>query len=128
MIFSGNILAGLHPDIDFSKYAINGTIIISSLKVFVASLFILILQFVISYNFKNFIIPIGTGVIGTVGTSMLLSWQHSDLIPYALPMLAAQGLYKMELTFFTGVVIYSIIGSAIIFITGLCLVNKKNVL
>jgi len=127
IILSGKLLSVLNPEINFGNFAMNNEIIITSIKVFLASLLIITIQFLISINSKNFLVSIGIGVAGTIGTSMLLSWQHSDLIPYALPMLASQGLYKMDLSFFKGVIFYSLIGSIVVFTAGLFLIRNKNI-
>ena len=127
LILSGKLLASLHPEIHFENFAMNNEIIITSIKIFLASLFILMIQFIISINSKNFLVSIGIGVAGTIGTSMVLSWEHSNWIPYALPMWASQDLYKMDFSFFKEVILYSIAGSSIIFAFGLTFLRKKNI-
>ncbi len=127
LILSVKLLAAVHPEINFEKFTMINEIIITSMKIFLASLLILAMQFIISINSKNFLVSIGIGVAGTIGTTMLLSWEHSNWIPYALPMLASQGLYKMDLSFFKGVIIYSLWGSIVIFTAGLFLIKKKNI-
>jgi hypothetical protein len=127
LILSGNLLSSAHPEIRFENFAMNNEIIITSIKVFLASLLILLIQFGISINSKNFLVSIGIGVAGTIGTSMLLSWEHSNWIPYALPMWAAQDLYKMDFSFLKEVVFYSIAGSSIVFTAGLISIRKKNI-
>lgn len=127
IILSGKVLAKIHPEINFQSFSINNEIIITSIKIFLASLLILMIQFLISINSKNFLVSIGIGVAGTIGTSMLLSWEHSNWIPYALPMLASQSLYKMDFSFMKGILFYSLAGSFIIFIAGLFALRNKNI-
>jgi len=50
---------------------------------FVDCLPILALQYLISLQFKNFLIPIGVGLIVWVLSIGMLSWEYSFLIPYA---------------------------------------------
>ena len=127
VLLSIKSLALAHSQINFAKTASVNLLIINCLKVFLASLFILMIQFVISINIKNFMVPIGTGVVATIGTSMLLSWEHSNWIPYALPMLASQGLYRGDYSLLKEVIIYSVIGSIVIFAGGIFTIRNKNI-
>ncbi len=56
-------------------------------KVFIALLAVISIQYWLSLRFKNFIIPIGIGLACLVATMILISWKHSDKIPYAFPFL-----------------------------------------
>lgn len=127
LILSGKLLASIHPEINFGHLALADEIIKTTIKVFLASFFILMMQFVISINSANFIISIGTGVIGTIGTSMLLSWKHSNWIPYALPMWASQGLYNSDYSIINGVTLYSLGGGLLVFLVGLLIIIRKNI-
>lgn len=127
LILSIKLLAGIHPDINFEKAASINLLFITSLKIFLASLLILMIQFVISINSKNFQVSIGIGVAGTIGASMLLSWEHSNWIPYALPMWASRGFYKMDYSFFKEVIVYSLVGSAAVFTAGIFTIRNKNI-
>ena len=127
LLLSIRLLASSHPQINFEKTALVNLLIITNVKVFLASLFILMIQFVLSINFKNFLVPIGFGIAATIGTTMLLSWEHSNWIPYALPMWASQGLQKGDYMFLKEVIIYSIAGSILIFTAGILTIRKKNI-
>lgn len=127
LILSGKLLASIHPEIKFGQFTLTGAVILTGLKVFLASFLILMIQFVISVNSANFIVSIGTGVIGTIGTSMLLSWKHSNWIPYALPMWASQGLYNSDYSIINAVTLYSLGGGLLIFIAGLITIYRKNI-
>src|SRR6185369_15854857 len=52
-------------------------------KFFIDCLPILALQYLISLQFKNFLVPIGVGLIVWVLGIGLLSWEYSYLIPYS---------------------------------------------
>ena len=127
LLLSIRMLASSYPQINFEKTTLINLLIITNVKIFLASLFILMIQFVLSINFKNFLVPIGFGIAATIGTSMLLSWEHSNWIPYALPMWTSQGLYKGDYSFLKEAIIYSIIGSILVFIGGIFTIGKKNI-
>jgi hypothetical protein len=127
LILSIKLLAVANPKINFEKTSPINLLFITSLKIFLASLLILMIQFIISINSKNFLVSIGIGVAGTIGTSMLLSWEHSNWIPYALPMWASQGFYKMDYSFLKEVIVYSLVGSIVVFTAGIFAIRNKNI-
>jgi hypothetical protein len=59
------------------------TFLKANFNFFVDCLPILALQYLISLQFKNFMIPIGVGLIVWVLSIGMLSWDYSFLIPYA---------------------------------------------
>lgn len=60
-------------------------------RFFIACLPVMALQFLISINFKNFLVPIGIGFLGLVGTLIGLPWQHIIISPFAYCSLNALG-------------------------------------
>lgn len=82
LLFSGWILSQLKPALGFeglgdSKY------IVGIFNGYLASLGMLALQFVLSYYFKNMIIPLSIGMAGFVSAMVLLQWEHVIYHPYA---------------------------------------------
>lgn len=71
-----------------------------NVKFFVCCLPIVALQFLLSLQFKNFIVPVGAGLaIWFLGVG-LLSWEYSYLFPYnhgAIGYLTASGHLKREI-------------------------------
>lgn len=53
------------------------------LKYFIACLPIIAFQYLISLLFKNFLVPIGIGFLGLVGSLIGLSWEYIFVSPYA---------------------------------------------
>lgn len=58
-------------------------------KFFLMSLPILGFQFLLSLKFKNFLVSVGIGLLGVIGTLIGMSWEHLYVSPYSyLTMLA----------------------------------------
>lgn len=55
-----------------------------NLKFFVASLPVLALQYLISLQYKNFLVPIGVGFVIWVLGLGTISWEHNYIFPYIL--------------------------------------------
>ena len=60
--------------------------LVQDLHYFIDSLPIVALQYLISLNYKNFLVPIGTGFIFWVGALASLSWKYGYAIPYTYCM------------------------------------------
>ncbi len=54
-----------------------------NLKFFITCLPILAIQYLLSLQFKNFLVPIGAGLLGLIGTLIALRWNYIYLSPYA---------------------------------------------
>lgn len=57
-------------------------------KYWVASLPIVVAQYVLSLRFKNFLVPVGVGFMTWVGALAALSWKDGYILPYIYTMLA----------------------------------------
>lgn len=58
-----------------------------NLKYFIACLPIIAIQYLVSLKFKNFIVPIGLGLVSVIGTLIALSWKHVYLSPFSYGIL-----------------------------------------
>jgi len=54
-------------------------------KIFIDCLPIVALQFLLSLNFKNFLVPVGVGIFIWLLGTLVLSWEYSYLLPYLYP-------------------------------------------
>jgi hypothetical protein len=54
-----------------------------NLEIFVACLPIIAIQYLISQRFKNFLVAIGAGLLGLIGTLIGLGWEYIFLSPYS---------------------------------------------
>jgi hypothetical protein len=58
-----------------------------SMKMYVSSLAILVIQYWLSLRFRNFIIPLGVGLAFFTGGFMIRQWENIDYYPYMYPFL-----------------------------------------
>ena len=69
--------------ISFPLYAVDvGYILSENAKYFIVCLPILTLQYIISLQFKNFLIPIAVGLVLVVGGLMAVSWEYNFTFPF----------------------------------------------
>ena len=54
----------------------------SDIKFFISCLPIIAIQYMISLQFKNFLVPLGIGIGLFVASMIAMSWKHGYLIPY----------------------------------------------
>lgn len=52
-------------------------------KIFATCLPVLAIQYLISLNFKNFLVPIGIGLLGLIGSLIGIPWKYIYISPYA---------------------------------------------
>ncbi len=68
----------------FPNYAMDaGYLIKENAKYFIVSMPLVALQYLISLKFKNFLIPVGAGLVLVVGGLMALSWEYVFAVPHA---------------------------------------------
>ncbi|MDB5020152.1 MAG: hypothetical protein JWQ28_1279 [Pedobacter sp.] len=99
-------------------------------KLFLSSLGILSLQFIISLIWADFLKPMGIGFVGVIIGIIAASkgWVYSYLIPYSQPSLALS-LRKSanNSTIFTQEIYSSLIYAAVFFIIGYFIVSRKSI-
>ena len=72
-----------NSQIPFPNYAMDaGFLLMENAKYFLLCLPIVAIQYMISLQFKNFLIPIGAGLVFSVGGLMAFSWEYAYTIPY----------------------------------------------
>ena len=54
-----------------------------NVKLFIACMPILAIQYLISLMFKNFLVPVGIGLVGLIGSMIGMSWNYIFLSPYS---------------------------------------------
>lgn len=134
---AGHILDYLNPDFKFSQYDISGLLFKIQLKLFLASLGILSIQFVFSLLWGNFLKPMGIGFLLTVFGIITanLGWKYAYTIPYAQPMVALRNIMQQIMSQneqrafdLMGKEIYvSLITAVIAFVAGYFVINKRNI-
>ncbi len=134
---SGMILGFIFPSFEFHYYPpewINIVRVIA--RSFISALAILALQFWISIRWKNYVIPVGIGLLGYIfGLSIAGAFKWAQFIPYCAPiyvgrLMGGQSAESMDMTLFAGlgnVEWYSLIGFLIFSILGFLEQKYRNV-
>lgn len=84
----GVILSGLIPCILFDNHLPKENLptmyfIKWNIKYFITCLPIIAIQYLISLKFKNFLVPVGIGLLGLVGSLIGLSWKYIFISPFS---------------------------------------------
>ncbi|TCD12691.1 ABC transporter permease [Pedobacter frigidisoli] len=131
----GYLLQVLVPEYNFNQYNPSSILINSYSKLFLSSLGILSLQFILSLVWGDFLKPMGIGFVGTIMGIITASvgWKYAYLIPYSLPTLALRitkvkkGGDPLDFPIFTQEIYTSLIYAAVFFLIGYFIVTKKSI-
>jgi len=135
----GNLLGMIKPELKFHDYDMSGVLSQLYFKLFLSSLGILSIQFLLSLLFRDFLKPMGIGFVATITGVILVAnqWKYDYLFPYSHPMLAlsalpqhhshAAGSNPISVDLFTREIYISLIIAALVFIAGYFIVLKKSV-
>lgn len=126
---SGMLLHQLIPELRFDAFSPLELLSKLYLKLFLASLGILSLQFLISLIWSDFLKPMGIGFIGLISGVIAASkgWEYAYTIPYCHPVLALSLKNPGPITIFTQEIYASLAFAAIFFIAGYFIVAKKSI-
>jgi len=143
LLGSGNLLSMLKPDLKFTDFHIEGFLAQVYFKLFLVSLGILSIQFLLSLIWSDFLKPMGIGFVCTIASliSVGVNWQYAYLVPYAHPALALHDVLHTRrpspgqsptqphliVDLFTHEVWVSLIVAAAFFTLGFFIVQKKSV-
>lgn len=132
---TGYLLQVLVPKYTFNDY--NPAIILARFytKLFLASLGILSVQFILSLIWSDFLKPMGIGFVGTVMGIITanVGWKYAYLIPYSDPALAlriaktGKNTRPEDLPIFTQEVWVSLIYAAVLFVVGWFILSRRNI-
>jgi lantibiotic transport system permease protein len=101
-------LKSIHPQIPFNKYNYDPIIPITFLKITLASMGVLAIQFLISIQSGNFIYPLGFGLLATFTGALLAQWEKIIYYPYSYPFQAAIDLTKNNYAIFNQNIFFSL--------------------
>jgi hypothetical protein len=134
----GNLLGILKPELKFAGYHMESVLLQVYFKLFLSSLGILSIQFLMSLIWADFLKPMGVGfvcfIMGVIAASV--DWSKAYLIPYAHPMLALKSMMprtktgpptQITIDIFTQDVYVSLTIFVAVFIAGFFIVQKKSV-
>ena len=138
----GNLLSVVKPSLRFNEYHIEGLLTKVYFKLFLSSLGILSIQFLLSLLFRDFLKPMGIGFILTITGDILAGnrWKYAYMFPYSHPMLAIQsieqgknakpgpgGMPEVIVDLFTKDIGVSLAVALLVFVAGYFIVLKKSV-
>jgi hypothetical protein len=133
----GNLLSALKPQLKFNAYHIETELMQVYFKLFLSSLGILSIQFLLSLLWADFLKPMGLGFVATIVGVTVASkgWQYSYAFPYAHPIVAITTMLKhgnspfknLQIDVFTKDVFVSVGVAIVVFFAGYFIVLKKSV-
>ena len=137
----GNLLGVLKPELKFGDYSVARILFQVYAKLFLASLGIFSIQFILSLLLRDFLKPMGFGFVATIMGVILAGagWRYAYLFPYSHPMLAIQTLEKsgrnnppgpvpqLTINIFTSEIYVSFVIAIIVFVLGYFIVLKRSV-
>lgn len=131
----GYLLQAIVPEYNFNQYDPSSILINSYTKLFLSSLGILSLQFIISLIWGDFLKPMGIGFVGTIMGIITanVGWKYAYLIPYSLPTLALKitkvkkGVEPPNFEIFSSEIWTSLAYAAVLFVAGYFIVTKKSI-
>lgn len=132
----GHLLGILNPGLHFKDYNAFSVIMQVYLKLFLSSLGILSIQFLLSLLWADFLKPMGIGFVGTiVGViATTTKWQFAYLFPYSHPLLAIMSISlsvkknaPIDVNIFNKEILVSLIVAVVVFIAGYFIVERKSV-
>jgi hypothetical protein len=133
----GNLLSVLKPELKFNTYHLEWELTQVYFKLFLSSLGILSIQFLMSLLWSDFIKPMGVGFILTIVgvTAASKEWEYAYAFPYAHPMVALTTMFKNKkgpahdivIDVFTKDVFVAVAVSAVVFVVGYFIVQRKSV-
>src|SRR6202000_579558 len=93
-ILMGNVIGWVNPDLEFGGFNFSVYLAEGYFKVFLSSMGILSIQFLLSLIFRDFLKPMGIGFIATITGVVAVNqqWSYNYLLPYSHPLLAMQSL------------------------------------
>jgi len=132
----GHLLQALIPKYNFNQYDPSPLLIKFYIKLFLSSLGILSIQFILSLLWGDFLKPMGIGFVGTIMGIITgnLGWKYAYLIPYSHPSLvlssssAAKNLSNPAgIEIFNQEIYTSLIYAVVLFAIGYFIVTKKSI-
>ena len=131
----GHLLQVLVPQYNFNQYNPLSILTNAYTKLFLSSLGILSLQFILSLVWADFLKTMGIGFVGTIMGIITanVGWKYASLIPYCLPTLSLRvtkvkkGVNPMDFPVFTQEIWTSLIYALILFIVGYFIVSRKSI-
>ena len=129
-ILFGHLLQALNSGFTFSEYSPVSFLSKIYFKMFLSSLGILSLQFIISLIWSDFLKPMGIGFVGVIAGIIVASkgWEYAYLVPYSHPTLALSMTKSKNMDqLFSQEIYVGLIYAIVFFIAGYFIVARKSI-
>ncbi|OOQ61401.1 ABC transporter permease [Mucilaginibacter pedocola] len=133
----GNLLSVIKPELKFNTYHLEWELTQIYFKLFLSSLGVLSIQFLMSLLWSDFMKPMGIGLVLTIVgiTAASKDWEYAYLMPYAHPMEALQSMFRGQkgpardivINVFTKDIYVSVAVAVVVFIAGYFIVQRRSV-
>jgi hypothetical protein len=126
----GILLAGVIPSLLFDRHLPEQSIpylffLKGNIKFFIVSLPIIALQYMVSLKYKNFMISIGIGILGLIGTLVCMSWKYIFVSPFSYCIMSLKPAKSEDL--YTNIYLLSFFYFLLLMIINYFLyINKKE--
>lgn len=134
IIGSGHLIQLISPQLEFSDYNPNKIIFKFFTKLFLSSIGIISIQFLMNLIWSDFLKPFGIGFLMTIMGIITanVNWKYVSYLPYAYPNLTVNQISKTKgdfnaMAIFDQGIYNSLICGALIFIIGYFIVAKKTI-
>ncbi|TCC93420.1 ABC transporter permease [Pedobacter frigiditerrae] len=133
IIASGHAIELIRPQLEFGDYNPNELIFKAFGKLFLSSIGIISIQFLMNIMWNDFLKPFGLGFLLTIICSIManVGWKYAVYLPYSFPSLTVMNIMSAkkgaELIIFDQAIINSLICGAVVFIIGYFIVAKKTI-
>lgn len=134
IILTGHGIQLIKPQLHFSDYNPNEIIFRSFAKLFLSSIGIISIQFLMNLMWNDFLKPFGIGFLLTIMGIITASvgWKYVEYLPYAFPNLTVTNIMQTKGNFnkmiiFDQAIYNSLICGVVVFIIGYFLVAKKTI-
>ncbi|PWK76589.1 hypothetical protein LX99_03456 [Mucilaginibacter oryzae] len=134
----GNLLSVVKPELRFDDFHMEKELAEIYFKLFLSSLGILSIQFLLSLLWADFLKPMGIGFVCTIAGVILASkgWEYAYLFPYSHPMQAIKTMMhrgdsdhakQLQIDIFTKDVFVSMAVGVVVFVAGYFIVQRRSV-
>ncbi|MBF9254680.1 ABC transporter permease [Pontibacter sp. 172403-2] len=128
ILSAGTVLRWLRPDLGFQNYEGISMILITSVKIFLASFVIVAIQFWLSMRWSSFALSMGVAIVAIITTVVASRWEHIHYYPFAYPLMTFNGYMKQSGQFFTEEIWRSLAVGTAVFILGYMDISRKKIL
>lgn len=133
IIVSGHGIELIRPQLEFGNYNPNELVFKFFTKMFLSTIGIISVQFLMNLMWNDFLKPFGLGFLLTIVGSITanVGWKYAAYLPHAFPSLTVMNIMNtkkgVEFAIFDQAIANSLICGVLIFILGYFILLKRNI-